>query len=546
MMLFTTVVRAAEPAGEGVVSGGPEQREMWVPANRLKEILAKYPNAVVLSREQYETLVNDASEEKKPEKTAPRRAALTEARYEGRIAGKVVQVTAVLTVQVLEKEWAEVPLGFAGATVGTVNVDGEAALIPETPGFGARASTKANPATAPMALLLRGRGERKVTVEFTVPIAMEAGLNRLRLALPAAAASTFVLDLPANQRVESPQPISIIKVAAATKVTAALAPANPALELSWRGAGDAAQALEPLVLVNGIYTIDAEKVRGEFGFAVETQLGSLPVVFQIPLPANVKVLQVTGDELAQWAVANGKLAITLQAGERSTARFWLALEMPSLAAAPQATLAPPVPRIEGLARMQGVFSIVGDAGVTIERVTTDNTATLTDRAIDLLPYFVASYKFLTPPAGPQVTVERVQPRFSADLDTLVEFRRGDLHRAHADAAPGKGRRVFHGADAAGRRGSAERARRERHGTGLAHGGGEAAVALGRSRRTNREQSHGPRLQNPHADRAGEMDANGARGVEVCPGRCGHRWRGKSVGLYRAPGGSGIPAGSGGV
>ena len=396
-----------------------------MPANRLKDILAKYPNAVVLSREQYETLVRDAALDKRPAPAAPRRAALTEAKYQARLAGKVVQVTGTLTVRVLADDWAQVPLDFGGASIGEVSVDGEAALMPERVPQAVHVEGKAAPAAvqaAPMALLLRGRGERKITVEFTLPVSLETGLSRVRIKLPSAAASSFVFDLPPNQRVESPQAISIKKTPERTSVTAALSPANPLLELSWRGAGDAAQTLEPLVLVNGIYTIDAEKVRAEFGFAIETQLGNLPVAFQIPLPANVKVLQVTGDELAKWEVADGKLNITLQAGERTAAKFWLALEMPSLAAAPRATLALPVPRINGLARMQGAFSLVGDAGVTVEQVVTDGAATPTDRTCDPVPHFIASYKFITPPAGPRVTVERVQPRFSADLDTLVEFR----------------------------------------------------------------------------------------------------------------------------
>ncbi len=396
-----------------------------MPANKLKDILAKHPNAVVLSREQYETLVRDAALDKKPAPAAPRRAALTEAKYQARLVGKVVQVTAALTVKVLADEWAQVPLDFGGAAIGAVGVDGEAALMPERVPQAVRVEGKAAPAAnaaLPTALLLRGRGERKIAVEFTLPVSLETGLSRVRIKLPSAAAGSFVFDLPPNQRVESPQPISIKKTPEMTSITAALSPANPVLELSWRGAGDAAQTLEPLVLANGIYTIDAEKVRAEFGFAIETQLGNLPAAFQIPLPANVKVLQVTGDELAKWEMADGKLNIALQAGERTAAKFWLALEMPSLAAAPRATLALPVPRIDGLARMQGVFSLIGDAGVTVEQVVTDGAATPTDRACDPVPHFIASYKFITPPTGPRVTVERVQPRFSADLDTLVEFR----------------------------------------------------------------------------------------------------------------------------
>ena len=37
--------------GERAWLAKPDLRELWVPANRLKEILARYPNAVVLSRE---------------------------------------------------------------------------------------------------------------------------------------------------------------------------------------------------------------------------------------------------------------------------------------------------------------------------------------------------------------------------------------------------------------------------------------------------------------------------------------------------------------
>ena len=424
-MLFACASIAAEPAPKPTPPAEPDQREVWVPANKLKDILAKYPNAVVLSREQYETLVRDAALDKRPAPAAPRRAALTEAKYQARLAGKVVQITGALTVKVLADEWAQVPLDFGGASIGAVSVDGEAALMPEripqAVGVEGKAAPTAN-AAAPMALLLRGRGERKITVEFSLPVSLETGLSRLRIKLPSAAAGSFVFDLPPNQRVESLLPISIKKTPEMTSVTAALSPANPVLELSWRGAGDAAQTLSPLVLANGIYTIDAEKVRAEFGFAIETQLGNLPTAFQIPLPASVKVLQVTGDELAKWEMADGKLKIALQAGGRTAAKFWLALEMPSLAAAPRATLALPVPRIDGLARMQGAFSLIGDAGVTVEQVVTDGAATPTDRTCDPVPHFIASYKFITPPAGPRVTVERVQPRFSADLDTLVEFR----------------------------------------------------------------------------------------------------------------------------
>src|SRR5262245_43260387 len=63
----------------------PNEREIWVPSNQLAKVLAQHPNAVVLSREQYEALLRDAKIDRKTKPAAPRRAALTAARYEARL-----------------------------------------------------------------------------------------------------------------------------------------------------------------------------------------------------------------------------------------------------------------------------------------------------------------------------------------------------------------------------------------------------------------------------------------------------------------------------
>ena len=393
----------------------PDRREVWVPTHQLKNILAKYPNAVVLSREQYETLLRDAKLGDKKKPVLPRSAAFTSAKYQARPAGKVVEVTATLSVNVLTDEWAQVVLGFDAASIGSVQVDGEAALEPA-------AVAQGNAPASPPALLLRGRGERQIVLTFTLPIAAAAGSSHLRVRLPAAGATSFQLELPPEQRVESTQPIQVTKAPEKTTVIATLPPANPVLELSWRSAGGGNMTLTPLLMANGIYTIDAEKLRIEYGLAIETQFGNLATNYRIALPANAKVLQVTGDEVEKWEMADGALRITLQPGERSVARVWLAIEMPTLAAAASAALTLPVPRIDGLTRMEGVFSVVGDADVNVKNVTVGASTQPTERAVESASHFVASYRFNTPPEAPRVTVEKVQPRFSADLDTRVEFK----------------------------------------------------------------------------------------------------------------------------
>src|ERR1700742_2494554 len=73
---------AADKPGAKAEPMPPNQRELWVPSNQLATILEKYPNAVVLSREQYSTLLRDANLDRTVNPSAPRRVALTAAHYQ--------------------------------------------------------------------------------------------------------------------------------------------------------------------------------------------------------------------------------------------------------------------------------------------------------------------------------------------------------------------------------------------------------------------------------------------------------------------------------
>ena len=301
-------------------------------------MLAKYPNAVMLSREQYESLVREAGQVRNSPPAAPRRAALTSANYQARVAGKVAQVTATYMVNVLSDEWAQLPLNFGGVALGAVTVDGEAALL------GAAAGATPGRALHDTAfLLLRGKGERTVAVEFSIPLGVASGASKFEIRLPSAAAGVFHLELPPDQLVESLQSITVKKTPEATSVTATLSPSNPVLAMNWRGTGGS-QALGAQMSAVGTYTIDAEKVRAEYDLDIHTPLGNLAGAYSMALPADAKVLQVTGEEVADWSIKDGSLRIALQPGERAAAKVRLVTESPSLGAAPKATLTLAVPR----------------------------------------------------------------------------------------------------------------------------------------------------------------------------------------------------------
>ena len=410
-----SLARAAEPAKPSTPvapSRLPDRRELWVPADQLKDILAKHPNAVVLSREQYNTLLRDAGLEREAGKPAPRTVTFAAAKYAGRIEGKVLSVTAEFTVQVLTDEWAQLPLALEQLTLGAVRVDGEAAL---------QAAEKAT------TLLLRGRGEHRVTVEFTAPISRDIGRSRANFKLPVSAASVFQLDLPPGTDIESPQPVRVVKTAAATSVSAALTPSAPVLDLAWRTAVDAAASAEPALQGALRYVIDDEKVRGEFFFTLETALGQLPARTAFTLPNGTKLIEVTGAEVAKWTQEGGRLVVDWQSGERRTTELRVVVEQPSLAGAASATVLLPVPRMEGARRFTGSIAVVAEEGVTIKSIATDADPAPLTGTVRAPHRLIAGYTFQRQPDAARVAVERVTPRFSADLDTLVAFQLDAIH-----------------------------------------------------------------------------------------------------------------------
>src|SRR5476649_1842774 len=72
----------------------PDRREISVPIRDLETVLASHPRAVLLSREQYETLLRDAKKILAPAPEPPQRAVLAAARYTAELNGDVADVQA--------------------------------------------------------------------------------------------------------------------------------------------------------------------------------------------------------------------------------------------------------------------------------------------------------------------------------------------------------------------------------------------------------------------------------------------------------------------
>src|SRR5271170_2095185 len=89
VMVFAAALAAAD---DDAPKPSQESPEVWVPSSELNVLLSKNPRAVLLSREQYETLMREAGKIPGPIKEPPLRAMLSAAHYNGELNGDVLDV----------------------------------------------------------------------------------------------------------------------------------------------------------------------------------------------------------------------------------------------------------------------------------------------------------------------------------------------------------------------------------------------------------------------------------------------------------------------
>ncbi len=391
----------------------PERREILVPAKDLPAVLEKNPRAVALTREQYETLLRDAQKHLKASPESPRRAVLTSARYEAELHGKVVEVRADFVVHVLSDKWAEVPLRLGALALGEVEVDGESALQ----AGGKDAHT----------LIVRGRGEHRLRAHFTLPVQRDSAMSSIALALPVAGAGSFTLKLPPRTHVESAHAVKIENTAAATLATVA-ASATTDFALAWRAESDSAGSAPVIFEADSfLYVIDETKVQADLGIVLNASLGELPASFRITLPTGTTPLSVQGSEVLKWNAVAEVVTVELTPGSRKTAALRVLVETSAFAGKKAATLVLPTPEVSGVHRAIGKMAVIGSREIKVRAIHADEPSRQTEGAfspqIEGDANFVAAYQFPARAKPLAVTVEKIAPRFSVDLDTLIDVRR---------------------------------------------------------------------------------------------------------------------------
>ena len=387
----------------------PTHRELWVPEKSVAAALKTMPKAVVLTREQFDTLLRDSAAGTTADpRTPPATAILRSVRYSGTVGEKAVLIHGEFVVECLAETWAELPLELDPHWLGAVTVDGASAAVATTD-------------QAAM-LVVRGRGRHAVTIDFAVPLTESAGSRMLTLRAPGTVEATLDLTVPEALKIESALPFT----RAGGTARFALPPGRDEFRISWT-----ARDVPPLETAGifqdsrFVYTLDAAQARADLSMLFHAALKDLPNSLALPVAAGAQVLAVEGSELARWSLAGDQLLVEFQAGSRRETDLRVLLSLPVGEAA--ATVELPAPVATGIHRAAGSFSLLSHPGLRVRSVGTGALTVRDDAQAppDLRgrPDYRGTWAFPVVLTAPSVEIERLTSRFTATLDTQITLAR---------------------------------------------------------------------------------------------------------------------------
>ncbi|MBN2218303.1 MAG: hypothetical protein JW719_13085, partial [Pirellulales bacterium] len=177
------VEAASRPAPEPVKI----VRELLVPMEDLNVLLENQPRRVLLSREEYETLLEKAHTQ--GEAKPPRAAVLTDSDYSARLSDGRALIEGTLRVDVLADGMCAVPLDLSRVGLKEATLDGQPAAI-------------GRDKDGRLMLLVEGRGQHELRLSLTAPIETTAATQNFSFRLPTAPSARFHMAIDGDVEVK--------------------------------------------------------------------------------------------------------------------------------------------------------------------------------------------------------------------------------------------------------------------------------------------------------------------------------------------------------
>ncbi|MCB1225576.1 MAG: hypothetical protein KDK99_07195 [Verrucomicrobiales bacterium] len=324
-------VLAADPA--------PTRQELWVPQDQLEPVLRAYPDAVLLTPEEYQRLIQDAAQTRPEEvekgvERLPETVVVKSLNLSGRIeaGAETLELTGELVVEGLTEGWGSAEIEWPWRTAELRGEAEEPVLL--SSGIARLPPPAATVQTRLLRVMVKGRGERRIQVRVPRRILLEdwkSGVQAvylhacrwpvaLELELPAGA--TLLNTPPAEMLTEATPDVPTrlrIHLGAATlnrAMTQPIVPSSgpPVLAgqmVSWRMAADGAERVDPVRVVQSLVEARVTRSGIECQQRERWQVSAVPgeeagaKTRRIPLTlpqGPVQVTDVRGPAVRAWRV----------------------------------------------------------------------------------------------------------------------------------------------------------------------------------------------------------------------------------------------------
>jgi len=417
LQTLATLVPAAQ-AGEA--PAGPERHIIYVPYEKLDQVFKAEDSGVFLPYSEFKQLWDFYRErhvaglEDKP----PVPAIISRALYELSASDELVQGTATLTIESLEKDWVRLPLGFKGIALSEATLDGKPVLL--------RALDSGYD------LLVRERGRHTLALKFAAKVASRPGHKGIRFNVPRAALAKVNVTLPeADVKIDLEELVSSERTTTAetTTLSAFLGPTET-VSVGWQPKEAEREKVPPLLHARTANEIIVTEGLMRARALIHYDIMRAPAEgFSVLLPADFNLLDVTGQQIKSWDVqdvARGKV-LTIELHEPAEKSYSLAVEIERILT--QTDLTVEAPRIEttgeNIAREIGTVSLaVGEE----LRLKVEKTVGLA--RIDLAelgpkrsggPPVIYAYRYWKPGWSAIFSVEKILPRVQAEVVALTSI-----------------------------------------------------------------------------------------------------------------------------
>jgi len=348
----------------------------------------------------------------------PVNGVIARADYVGSVKGDLVRLDATLDVEVLGAEWAQLPVQFGDAAIGSARTEDESVLLR---GVG----------EGRYELLVRGKGKHQIKLSLVSGVKSAAEGRSFTVQCPAVGVSNLELDIPEKDLALHVVPQRTLELRSdakdATHVRAALGSTNQ-FTVSWQAKSGSSDKAAGLANVSDMIDVDVGDgvVHTHAVFDYQILRGSLGELI-VEVPSGQRLLDVQAPGLRDWqteaAGDRQRVKVRLHAPATEAVRLELHTEAPI----PDQAFPVGQFRTVGAARESGTLAVHSGEDVGLEHTVRESITRIdaADVPAPLRKPGGTFYKFFTPDHKLVVAASQLKPRIivASHLSVLLDKAR---------------------------------------------------------------------------------------------------------------------------